>query len=86
MDRDIRLEAMQIEYLDRLARKRMSELKKKIEVAQDRKRSGDTIQHGTLDAHITERESLRLAREQFEGARKYFAHQIMSNLGMDSDG
>lgn len=80
MDRDIRLEAMQIDYLDTLARKRMRELTRKIEDAQERKRSGDKIQHGTLDAHVTERESLRLAREQFEGARKHFAHQIMSRL------
>lgn len=86
MDRDIRLEAMQIHYLDNAARKRMSELKRKIEAAEDRKRGGGTIQHGTLDAHYTELESLKLARDQFEGARKHFAHRIASKLGIDSDG
>lgn len=78
MDRDVRLEAMQIHYLDKAARKRISELKRKIEAVEDRKRAGGTIQHKVLDGHYTELESLKLARSQFEGARKHFAHQITS--------
>lgn len=84
LDRDIRLTERQIFHLDNLARKRISELGKKIEVADDRRKHGLTVQHGTLDAHHAERGELLAAREQFEGASKYFRNRIMASLGMES--
>lgn len=83
LDRDIRLRPIQIEYLDRLARKRISELDGKIERAKAARQVGARIQHGTLERHIDEQQALAEVRVALAVAREQIQHQFRAKLGLD---
>jgi len=85
-DREIRLTPMQMHHLDRLCRKRMGELTKKIDTAKERRLAGDTIQQGTLDAHYREREELQIVRDALEVARQQIVRQFKDKLGIPVEG
>ena len=80
LDRDVRLSALQITYLQDCVRRRQRELRRKIDTAQKNRAAGQTIQHGTLDSHMRESSELALIAEALEVARKQIAHQITARL------
>lgn len=82
MDRDIRFSPGQIAYLATLTRKRRRELNKKIERATENARAGQTIQHGTLDAHVKEFDELGHIAEALEVARQQIVRQMKDRLGV----
>lgn len=84
LDRDVRLTPTQIALLTDLARRRRRELRKKIDRAQENARGGQTIQHGTLDRHITESNDLTLIIDDLEVAREQIVRKMKNQLGVTS--
>jgi hypothetical protein len=82
LDRDIRLTPEQIEYLDNLARWRISQLGKSIARAEEQRRAGVRIQWRVLEEHQTEVAELGFVRDALGVARQQIQRQIMAGLGM----
>lgn len=80
IDRDVRLNPGQINYMQRLVNKRTSELGRKISEAEARRANGHTIQHGTLDAHYTELKELGRLRVVLDVAYRQIQRKIKASL------
>ena len=80
LDQDIHLTPEQIVFLDVLARKRIRQLNKTIDVALENRRAGVKIQHGTLDNHMRERDALNAARIVLEEGRQRVVQHFREKL------
>lgn len=85
MDRDIRFTPGEIVETQRALRAAIKKLNRSIEKAESNRRDGAVIQHGTLDSHYKNRETLEQVLANLEVARKAIARRIADALDATSN-